>query len=280
MFYRKTAYNKWKGLLIIAMMLWGSIDCTIAQETSRIPEPSKYGKREFFGSVPGTVAFLNGIKSEDDADEFISFRLLPESGNYILPKQSVYWFVVNHRIPSRVGEATYIGIDTLSFIDFSEEISQPTSMYRNKGWTRKGMEGFARNNNKVIGRPLAPEKFFLYHVEASSLVKLDELLGHPWHGDFSEEVSGSYAQRMMWDLRSLLKDASFRKRFNSNIPDDSQIRVDAMLIKFKYTDTKVSDAPVVFWINGANRIASYVRIFSHDNPDFERHFYFTFTSNR
>ena len=146
----------WRHFLLFLFVLSvGILSEKSPQAAQRHPDKGRYGKRAFFSNVTGTVAFLPGIKGIEDAREFVSFRLLPESGSYILPKQDRYWFVVNHRVPRRAGEPTYLGIAAISFLDQAiRRVDMPVSMFRNDGWFRPKYPAFKNENEKIIYHPL------------------------------------------------------------------------------------------------------------------------------
>lgn len=272
--------SRCRSLLLTFVLMTTCFDGTgiLLAQDRRTPSRTQHGKVAFFREPAGTVAFLPDTTDEDNAKEFTQFRLLPESGSYILPKQTVYWFVVNHRVPKRAGEVTYVGVGAVSFVDpHIKTLLQPVSTFRNEGWFRPEVPAYAESNGKDIPLRLTPEEFFSSHVEAGSLEDLDQKLGLKWHGNYRQGASSSWAERALWDLRDVLRDDGLRKSFGIQIPKDSRVRFDAKLLLFEYTKKKTSDRPVIFELDGDNRIATYVRIFSPDNPKFERHYYLAFS---
>lgn len=221
-----------------------------------------FSRYEFFRRPAGTVAFLPGIERESNVRYARRFGLLPQSGRYELPQQERYCFLVNHRLPEKSGEPSYLGVVALSQLHGPDR--RPVSLYRNDGWFRPNDDTFARwnNRNKILSIDVAD--FFTAHSRFTSPDSIDQEFQYKWHGWYKEDEDGnSWIDREEW----------FMDTWEDN---ENNMRLDAMLLKFRFTSKQSSDQLVSLCLAGDRREAIYLKFFAPSEPAFQKSYELVF----
>ena len=107
------------------------------------PEDNRLTRRaDFYGQPTGTLAYVPQAKSPEEVRFAALFDPLPESGRYLIAKQTTYCFAFNHRDAAQEGTRSYVGIGSLSVLVGRTDPLRPVALFRNDGWERAGDPGF------------------------------------------------------------------------------------------------------------------------------------------
>ena len=245
-----------------------------AQET--ITQTERVGARYlFYEEAVWTVSYLPNINDSHQFDTTRAFDLLRRSGRYEIETKDTYCFAINHRLRSRAGESSYLGIAAFSLL--KDNHNHPVSMFRNKKWKRANNPGFSRNNNSIKTSPLSPLNFFKRHFKAAATLRntrldtqemydarrtLDYELEYEWHGKYGEAAhEHSWDLLDLWDMSNNISLKLIEELGGSGWQNT---RVDGKLIRFKFTEKVDPKKPPIFCLRGDNRVATVVRVFSPD----------------
>ena len=214
-------------------------------------------RRQFYSRPPGIVALLPQVRVSDDAKFAGQWEVFVESGRYEISQGGSYCFVVNHRDPGKVGRSSYVAIGALSVLRPRTRPLRPISMFRNQGWSRGGDQAYVCENDLPKHVPLTLETFARAH-EQRRLDENDRLLTHRWHGHHDD--GNSWADRDIWaSVASADTNLTASLAPSQEQPD---LRFDAKLLQFSFTQKRNSNQPVAFCLEGNRRIATVLTIFS------------------
>ena len=232
------------------------------------PDDMRFGKAGFYRTPPGTIAFLQGVTTKEDAREFTKYRTLAGIGSYNFPQQDEYWFVINHREPSRSGDESYIGIESASCTKINKGgLMTPVSVYRNDGWVRAADSKYSRNNERIRSLRIQPTIFINAHNDMTTgLLDNDAILDYQWHGELEYSSLSSWSDRVNW----VIGEDQWIPCSTSDGQEGAR-RLDAKLMRFTFTKKKVSDKALVFSVSGSERNNIYLRIFHPDDGRYEKH---------
>ena len=184
------------------------------------------------------------------------FDPLPESGQYLIAKQTTYCFAFNHRDAAQEGTRSYVAIGSLSVLVGRTDPLRPVALFRNDGWERAGDPGFEQENRLLKTLPIDPSVLVDAHSEPT-LQASDQRIQHKWHGDYSTGQK-SWLDRDFWrrapqaepDVVSALA-----------APDPSpDLQFDGKLIRFAFTRKGNSREMPRFCLDGDQRLGTIVRV--------------------
>ena len=256
----------WLFLLVAAALL---APTARAQDVLRLERLTN--RTQFYSRPSGTVAFLPQVKVSGEAKFAGQWDLLVESGRYEVGQSGPYCFVVNHRDPVQAGRSSYVAIGAISVLLAGTQPARPISMFRNQGWLRGDDQAYLRDNGSPKHVSLTLETFAWAH-DQGELEENDRLLTHRWHGHHGD--GESWADRDVWagaasaDAKLIASLAGYQEQ-----PD---LRFDAKLLRFAFTQTYNSNQPVAFCVEGDRRIATILTVFGPHFSQAERRFELVF----
>lgn len=237
----------------VAFLLVHPVHAQKLLETNRLTNRS-----QFYSSALGTLAFLPQVTRSEEAKYAGQWNVFVESGRYKITPRGQYCFVLNHRDRAQAGRRSYVMIGALSILHAGTEPRRPISMFRNQGWSRDHDSEYFRENNLPKHVSLTPKAFIAAH-DLDELEKNDQLLTHRWHGNFG--AGESWADRDLW-----LEAASVSPELITTLAgaevEQSNLRFDAKLLRFKFTGSRNTNQPVAFCMEGDRRIATILTVFS------------------
>ena len=228
-------------------------------------------RTQFYSRPPGTVAFLPQVKVSGEARFAGQWDLLVESGRYEVGQSGPYCFVVNHRDPVQAGISSYVAIGAISVLRSGTQPARPISMFRNQGWSRGDDPTYLRDNGSPKHVSLTLQTFAGAH-DQGRLEENDRLLTHRWHGHHGN--GESWADRDVWS-GAASADAELIASL-AGYPEQPDVRFDAKLIRFAFTQTRNSNQPVAFCVEGDRRIATILTVFGPHFSQAERRFELVF----
>nr|VFK09988.1 MAG: hypothetical protein BECKLPF1236A_GA0070988_1003014 [Candidatus Kentron sp. LPFa]VFK26048.1 MAG: hypothetical protein BECKLPF1236C_GA0070990_1002914 [Candidatus Kentron sp. LPFa] len=225
----------------------------------------------FFGTEPGTTAFLPGVVSKDGAKVSWDYHVFGRDGPYSLPRQQECWFVINHRDTSEEeGAASYVAVKMILFRDY--EFNEPLRIYRNKGWIRKDSN---INAEKIVEKNLSKSvnKFLELHG-GENLSKLDEFLGIKWYAIARGSEEFSWDKRPYWENDfSKISDGKnrFISRFESGGAVGEFFSHQSYLLRFRSMHKKDTKRPLIFHFDCLNADHVWLQTLS---PTLDSHQYY------
>ena len=247
---------------------------TMAVTTAGAEETTIRHRFKFYEQAPWTVAFVPNITRSTDFGTTRKFVVYSKSARYNIETQNTYCFAINHRLPKLAGEPSYLGVAAFSIL---KEIhhDHPVSMFRNTGWKRGNDTSFSANNDRLKTSPLLPRQFFETHSDSAATFRktlnaramlkarktLDDGLGHRWHGEYGEAYEHSWDHLDLWDLSN---DISLELITELGGSGWQRTRFDGKLISFEFTKKRASKKPPIFCLEGDNRVAAVIWVFSPD----------------
>ena len=253
-------------LLLAAVLL---VSTAHGQDVLR---PERLTSRTQFYSRPlGTVAFLPQVKVSEDAKYAGQWDLLVNSGRYEFSQSGPYCFVVNHRDLVQASKSSYVAIGALSILRPGTQPARPVSMFRNQGWSRGCDKAYLHDNGSPKHVSLTLATFAGAH-DQGKLEENDRLLTHQWHGHYGH--GKSWEDRDVW-ASAASGDAELTASLarHQGQPD---LRFDAKLLRFTFTQKRDSNQPVAFCVEGDRRIATILTVFSPHFNQAERRFELVF----
>ena len=256
----------WLFLLVASALL---VPTARAQDVLRLERLTN--RTQFYSRPSGTVAFLPQVKVSGEAKFAGQWDLLVESGRYEVGQSGQYCFVVNHRDPVQAGRSSYVAIGAISVLRSGTQPARPISMFRNQGWSRGDDPAYLRDNGSPKHVSLTLETFAGAH-DQGELEENDRLLTHRWHGHHGD--GESWADRDVWagaasaDAKLIASLAGYQEQ-----PD---LRFDAKLLRFAFTQAYNSNLPVAFCVEGDRRIATVLTVFGPHFSQAERRFELVF----
>jgi hypothetical protein len=237
------------------------------------------GFYDFYGTPPGTVAFMLGVSEEEDPkSKALEFYEL-ESDSYRFPRQTSYCFILNHR-NLRSEEKTYISVEIISVMEQKQYL--PVRLFRNEGWERERLNPSYRfrGDAPVEADPyITLDEFFIAHrikIPPSAIDDIDENLDHAWHGTIKETSVSSWKKSLIWDKKDLISSEEFFEKFKPPIKAQiDNLRVDAFLIRFSSTEKEESTKHVYFCTTCKGKEAIYLYLDGPELPE-SSEFYITF----
>ena len=253
-------------LLFAAVLL---VSTAHAQDVLR---PERLTSRtQFYSRPPGTVAFLPQVKVSEDAKFAGQWDLLVKSGRYEFSQSGPYCFVVNHRDLVQAGRSSYVAIGAFSVLRPGKQPTRPISMFRNQGWSRGDDQAYLRDNGSPRHVSITLETFAGAHGQGK-LEENDRLLTHRWHGHYGH--GKSWADRDVW-AGAASADAELTASL-ARYQEQPDLRFDAKLLRFAFTQKRDSNQPVAFCVEGDRRIATILTVFSPHFSQAERRFELVF----
>lgn len=228
-------------------------------------------RTQFYSRPPGSVALLPQVKVSQDARFAGQWDVLAESGRYEISHGGPYCFVVNHRDPVQAGRSSYVAIGALSVLRPGTHPVRPVSMFRNQGWSRGDDQAYVRDNGLPKNVSIALETFARAH-DQGALEENDLLLEHHWHGHYRD--GNSWADRDVWADAASADAKSTASLARSDGEHD--MRFDAKLLQFAFTQKRNSNQPVTFCVEGDSRIATVLTVFGPHFSQAERRFELVF----
>lgn len=228
-------------------------------------------RTQFFSNPHGSVAFLPQVKVAEEAKYAGQWDLLVESGRYEVDQSDQYCFVVNHRNPAQEGKRSYVAIGAISVLRSGTQPNRPVSLFRNEGWSRSNDNKYGRNNLSPKHLPLTLKMFAKAHNQCD-LKENDRLLTHQWHGKYGDEES--WADRDIW-VHAALDDDKLISSWSRD-REQPELRFDAKLIRFAFTEKPNSSRPVAFCLAGDRRMGVVLTVFSPHFNQGERRFELVF----
>lgn len=256
----------WLILLIVGLPL------TVASEGQEILRPSRIiSKAHYYQLPPGTVAFLPQVFTPSDAKYAGQWDVLVEGGRYVIPRMgrgAWYCFVVNHRDLGKKATESYVAVWALSILRPLTDPIFPLSLFRNEGWAQSDEPGSRDEEEWKKQSRVTSEVFGNAHAQ-DTLEQNEQILGIVkgpndwWHGRYDKEGrKESWANRLFWEKVVLIKSDRLLDLGWSEM--DKDLRFDAKLIRFTFTQKRVSDKPVDFCLRGDSRIATILTVYGPD----------------
>lgn len=264
----------WQCILVGAALL---IPNARAQDVL-VPERLTH-RTQFYSTPPGAMAFLPQVKVSEDAKFAGQWDLLVKSGRYEVDQSGQYCFAVNHRNPAHEGKRSYVAIGAISVLESGTQPTRPVSLFRNEGWSRSEDEKYRSKNGLPKHLPLTWEAFAKAH-DQGELKENDRLLKHRWHGHYvgndggESDGGGSWADRDVW-AGAALEDDGLIRSFSGEL-ERPELRFDAKLLRFAFTEKRNSSRPVAFCLEGDQRIGVVLKVFSPHFKQAEKRFELVF----
>ena len=258
-------------LSAVALMLMASSDL-YAQQTQQTRLVETVGA--FFGTPPGTVAFLPAADTEAKARATWRYRVFGQDGAYRIPNQADCWFIVNHRDTAvDQGDVTYVGVQMLLFKEWEQV--EPLYVFRNQGWLDNGdVDESVRLDElqETVSRDIW--EFVQLH-EQDDLTDLHQFLGFAWHATPTNDDQSSWDRRVNWAIHNIvdIDSTTFTSSFDPPMPDGLKASFQSYLIKFATTHRVNSDRPVIFNFDCQNATYVWLRTFSPNNRSFTHQYY-------
>lgn len=265
-------------VLLLFLLFYGWPLSSLAKDiTDQNPLKGFY---DFYGTPPGTVAFMLGVNEEEDlkskAYEFYEMK----SESYRFPKQTSYCFILNHRNFSSE-EKTYISVEIISVME--QKQYDPVRLFRNAGWVRETPDpsfGFAGDTPFTADPYISLDVFFsanrIIVPPRDNIVDIDKKLKYPWHGTVKGTSVSSWEESESWDKEDLISSDEFFEKFEPPIKAQvDNLRVDAFLIRFSSTEKEESTKHVDFCTTCKGKEAIYLYLDGPELPE-SSEFYITF----
>lgn len=248
--------------------------CPNEQETKTYDSKTKF----FRDSGAGVMAIMPNVKSQKEAKSEYKYVAFKKSGTYKLEgniaQKNDFWFVNNHRLGDSTSDDlsshTYIGVMIAKVLLHQDNLAYPLHLRRNEKWfdleDNKSLSSFRGQSSST-----ATEFMKIQHKKDLELFK--DKFGD-WHALANKEPRlSSWEQRKEWSDYNLdcLKQIS-----NSNNLTDSNILVEARLMKFQPTNMDNPEKPVAWKVQLGEAEAVYIKTFSPISPDFVKEYYISF----
>ena len=231
-----------------------------ANDVLRSDEDEVLQRTQVYDRGTWTIAYVPEATSGEQAPHGNSFHILQPNNTYLLLKekpQTQYCFIVSHRSDQYANEPSYLGVASFSVLSDNTNPKRPLLMFRSTGWFKSGRFLEKRASIPSI---IPPGRFFDAHATPIDLKERELRQIHSWHASYSKgENNHSWLDHDLWDLRERLENVITDNNFDVNWQNT---RLDAMLIRFKFTEKRDSVKPPRFCIASQNRTLSIIMVLS------------------
>ena len=256
--------------LLILLII--GIPLTVVSEGQEILRPNRIiSKAHFYQLPPGTVAWIPQVFTSSDAKYAGQWDVLVEGGRYVIPRADKgpwHCFVVNHRDLGKGATESYVAVGALSILRPRTNPLFPLSLYRNEGWARSNDPESRHHEVWWRETEITSEMFGNAHAqdtleENERILGIEESPNDWWHGSYDTKgIKESWANRLFWQkVVSIEPGRLIDLGWSAN---DKDVRFDAKLIRFTFTQKRVSDKPVAFCVRGDRRIATILTVYGPD----------------